>query len=146
MAGQSNDFDAAGFRDAIREVMLMGAPVPEGERAKFYWSKTLVYNTPTDANNTPFDPDATVTETQPAAVTVPCGIEYFDSQDMPTVFGSVTATRIKVTLFDEEYDKVKGCSWVVVGGERFFYKKTEVPKALFDAGVYILHFRAENDL
>lgn len=146
MAGTSSDFDGAGFRDAIHEVMLMGAPVPEGERAKFYFTKTLVYNTPTDDNNTPFDPDATVTETQPDPVTVNCGVEYFDATDQPTVFGSVTATRLVITVLDEEYDRVKGCSYVVMGGERYFYKKTEVPRALFDVGVYVLHFRAENDL
>lgn len=146
MAGTSPDFDGSGFRDAIHEVMLMGAPPTESERAKFFWAKTLVYNTPVDDNGVPFDPDATVTSTQPDPVSVPCGIEYFDAQDQPVVFGSVTASRLAITLLDEDYDKVKGCAWVTVGGERYFYKRTQPPAGLFDVGVYTMHFTAENEL
>lgn len=146
MAGTSNDFDAAGFRDAIHEVMLMGAPTAEADRAKFYFTKTLVYNTNVDDNNVPFDPDATVTETQPAPISAACGIEYFDANDQPIVFGSVTASRVGVTLLDEEYDKVKGCAYMVIGGERYFYKRTEPPAGLFDVGVYTMYFAAENEV
>lgn len=146
MAGTSNDFDGSAFRDAIHSVMQMGAPPSTAEQAKFYWSKALVYNTPTDENNTPFDPDATVTETQPEPVSVPCGIEYFDADDQPTTFGSVTASHLAITLLDEDYDRVKGCAWVVLGGERYFYKRTQAPLGLFDVGVYIMRFTAENEL
>lgn len=126
--------------------MVMGAPVITSDQTKFFFSKTLVYNKPVDDNNVPFDPDATVTETQPAPVSAPCGIEYFDADDQPIVFGSITATKLRVTLLDEDYDRVKGCAWLVVGGERYFYKRTRPPQGLFDVGVYTLTFSAENEM
>ncbi len=77
---------------------------------------------------------------------VPCAIEYFDREGQPTVFGPVTASKLLITLLDEDYDQVKGCAYVVVGGDRYFYKRTIPPVGLYSVGVYQIVFIAENDI
>ena len=93
----------------------------------------------------PFDPQATVTRTEPTPVKVDCAIEYFDAENQPTNFGMIAPSRISVTLLDEDYDRVKECAYVVVHGDRYNYRRTEPPSGLFDVGVYTMHFTAENE-
>lgn len=146
MAGSNPDFNAGEFRSAIRLVFDMAAPPIEGERAVFVFPNGLQYNAAVDGEDVPFDPQATVTRTPGARVTgVPCGIEYFDAQGEQIVFGTVTATKIVITFLDEDYQQAKGCAYVVIGPDRYIYKRTEPPSGLFDVGLYRLHFTAEND-
>lgn len=146
MAGFNPDFDSSEFRTGIRFAFEMGAPVEIGDQATFFFPNQLVYNRPVDDEFTPFDPQATVTTVPPRPVKVLCGIEYQGAEGQAIVFGTVTASRLVITLLDEEYALVQGCSYVVVGGERYNYRRTEKPNGLFDVGLYLLHFQAENDV
>lgn len=146
MAGTSPDFDPVEFRAAIHAVMDLGAPPTPSERVTFYFARSLVYNAPTDDENTPFDPTATVTEIPGQAVTVPCAVEYTDREGEPVPFGMVTASKLVITLLDEDYDQVKGCSYVVAGGDKYLYRRTVPPMGLYSVGVYQLIFVAENEL
>src|SRR5438309_2807566 len=119
MAGRNSGFDARAFRQNIRFVMQMGTPPLEGEQAAFYFPSQLVYNTPVDADDVPFDPSATVTRIVPPAVKVPCAVEYKDVNGELTDFGVITPSKASITLLDEDYAKVKGCSYVVLRGEKF---------------------------
>lgn len=145
MAGTDPGFNATGFRDAIHFAMALGAPPDVGERATFHFPKTLVYNTPIDGNSTPFDPTATVTATEPPTVQVDCAIEYQDDENQPTNFGLIAPSRITVTLLDEDYEKVRHCAYVVVGGDRYDYRRTEPPSGLFEVGVYTMHFTSNSE-
>lgn len=148
MAGRHPDGPGASaeFRAALRFVYEMAAPVQDGEQAVFYFPSQLIYNRSVDAEDVPFDPSATVTNVPPTPVKVLCGIEYQDAEGQAIVFGTVTASRLVISLLDEEYVRVQGASYVVVGGERYNYRRTEVPNALFDVGFYLMHFVAENEL
>lgn len=146
MAGTSPDFDPEEFRSAIHSVMELGAPPDPAERVTFYFARSLVYNTPVDDDNTPFDPSATVTEQPPRAVTVPCAVEYADREGEPVPFGVVTASKLLITLLDEDYDQVKGCAYVVAGGDKYLYRRTVPPMGLYSVGVYQMIFIAENEL
>lgn len=146
MAGTFRDFDAKDFRKQIRFVFDMAAPPIEGERAVFVFPTGLQYNAPVDGEDVPFDPSATVTRTPGRTVSdVPCGIEYFDAMGEQVVFGQVTATKIVITFLDGDYIRVKGCAYVVIGPDKYIYKRTEPPSGLFDVGIYRMHFTAEND-
>ena len=139
-------FNGAEFRNAIRFVYDMAAAPVDEERLTFYFASQLVYNTGVDGENVPFDPTATVTRIVPPPVrNVPCGITYRDRQGEEIVFGTVTATRLAVTLLDEDYERVKGCDYVVIGGDKYIYKRTEPPSGLFDVGLYTMHFTAESE-
>lgn len=140
-------FNGAEFRDAIHFAMQMGAAPDEAEQVKFHFPSVLTYNTgaPHDGLGVPFDPNATVTSTAPPAVHVDCAVEYFDKEDQPTSFGLMAPSRIAITLLDVDYVTVKDCSYVVVHGDRYDYRRTEPPGGLFDVGLYVMHFSAENE-
>lgn len=145
MAGTNAGFNAAGFRDAIHFAMKMGAPPDQGERATFHFPAQLVYNGSMDGGHVPFDPTATVVSTEPPTIQVDCAIEYFDAENQPTNFGMLAPSRIAVTVLDVDYDQVKGCSYVVVHGDRYDYRRTEPPSGLFDVGVYTMHFTSQSE-
>mgnify|MGYP001579973849 CR=1 FL=1 len=146
MAGTDPTFDADEFRQSIHAVMNLGAPPQTGDQVVFYFARSLVYNTPVDDENTPFDPAATVTEGPGQSVTVPCAIEYTDREGEPVPFGMVTATKLAVTLLDEDYDQVKGCAYVVAGGDKYLFRRTVPPVGLYSVGVYTMIFVAENEV
>lgn len=146
MAGSNSDFDASAFRTGIRFVFDMAAPPVEGERAVFWWESGLVYTSPVDGEDVPFDPHATVQRTPGRRVSgVACGIEYQDAQGQEIVFGTVTASRLAITFLDQDYDKVKGCAYVTIGADKYLYKRTQPPSGLFDVGLYTMHFVSENE-
>lgn len=150
MAGKNSGFNAKAFRDGLHFVMNMGAPTEVNDQATFYFPTQLVYqageSTDVDAEGVPFDPDIPVTRVTPAGIKVPCAVEYSDANGQATDFGLITPTKAAITFLDEDYEKVEGCSYVLLGGEKFVYRHTEFPSALFDVGLYTMHFAAENDL
>jgi hypothetical protein len=146
MAGSSADFDGDEFRTNIRMVMELGAAPKSSEQVIFCFPKQLIYNRPTDDENTPFDPTATVTQSPRREVRVPCAVEWIDHEGETVPFGTVTATKLNITLLDEEYDQVKGCSYVIAGGDKYLYRRTAPPVGLYDVGVYQMVFVAENEL
>lgn len=138
MAGSSPDFDTAGFNAAIRAAMQMGAPLAEEDRATFHFPQTGTA-THRSEDDVPWDPDVVHDRQGADPVTVDCAVEYAQPADQDTRLGIIRPTRIQITLLQADYDLVKGCEYVVYGGERYAYRATE-DMALFDAGVYTLHF------
>lgn len=143
MAGKNNGFNAKAFRSAIRQVYTMAAPPVSDEQATFFFPPQLVYNVGTDAEDTPFDPSATVTRTQPPAVKVPCALDFKGVSEMSD-FGLLSPAKIAITLLDEDYAKVAGFAYVVIRGERYNYASVDPPSGLFDVGLYTVHVVAES--
>jgi hypothetical protein len=145
MAGTNGGFDSGAFRSSIRFVFNMAASPATDEQVAFYFPSQLVYNKSVDTEDVPFDPAATVTSVPSAPVKVPCAVEYVDTEGNIGTFGIVTPSRIAITLLDEDYAKIKGATYVVIAGDRYNYRRTEPPSGLFDVGLYVLHFTAENE-
>lgn len=123
--------------------MDFGAPTRSADKATFY-TPPLSTSVGADEDGVPFDPDA------PRAVThtgrsVPCAIEYLDRADINETFGAIQASRIKITLLDPDYQKVKGFTYVVVGGEKYMYRLTEPPVALGSIDVWTVQAVAEDE-
>jgi hypothetical protein len=144
MAGRNAGFNGREFRKQIRFVMNLGAPPVDGEQATFYFPSQLIYNTNVDAEDVPFDPTATVTRNTPTPVKVPCAVEFKTAAGVPTDFGLIVPAHAEITLLDEDYAKVKGCTYVALRGEKYVYRSTDYPTGLFDVGVYVMHFVAED--
>lgn len=144
MAGKNPGFNAKAFRKNIRFVYQMAAPPLTEEQASFYFPTQLVYNVGTDAEDTPFDPSSTVVRTQPDPIKVPCSIEFKETSGQVIDFGVLTPALCIVTLLDEDYERIKGCSYMVLRGEKYNYESTDAPSGLFDVGLYSLQFRAES--
>lgn len=145
MAGQGPGFDADEFRSAIQFAMTMGAAPKEEEQVTFLFAPQLVYSAPTDDTNVPFDPNATVVETMPEPVRVPCAVEYFDATGQLTELGIVAPTRVELLLLDTDYEQVKDAVAVVIHGDRYNYRKTEPPSGLFTVGIFTLHYDAVDE-
>ena len=138
MAGTSDGFDKSAFEAGIRTAMGLGAPVAVADQAKFYFPK--VTTSAADANGVPFALNATPTVTQKPAQVVACAIETVEVADQDTRLGTVRPSRLKVTLLEAEHTTVKGCAYVVVGGDRFDYRHTDPPVGLYDASVWTMWF------
>ena len=123
----------------------MGAAVQPDEQVKFYPPSQLVYNTPVDGANLPFDPQATVTSTSIPPIQVDCAVEYFDAEDQPTTFGLIAPARVVITVLDDAYQRIKDCPYIVIHGDRYNYRRTQPPLGLFDVGIYQLHYMAVNE-
>jgi hypothetical protein len=145
MAGTNPDFNPTAFRDGLRFAFNMAAaPIPD-EQVIFHFPANLVYVGNVDASGVPFDPNTTVQPIEPPTVKVPCAVEYDDTESVTTNFGWIAPARVRITLLDEEYQKVKGCSYVTIAGDKYNYRRTEPPSGLFDVGLYTMHFTAENE-
>lgn len=143
--GGSQGFNASEFRDAIHFAMQMGAGLDETEQVTFYFESTYAGTSNKDGQGVPFAVDAALTPTTPDPIRRDVAIEYFDAEGQPTGFGPLTPSRLALTLLDEEYVDVKDAKWVVVHGDRYNYSRTEPPQALFDVGVYVMHFKSEDE-
>lgn len=147
MAGQHSDPSFAGrFTEGIHFAMEMGASPDEDEQATFHFPPVLVYDGEArDASGVPFDPTKTVTEQRPDPVRVPCAVEYYDERGQMTTLADIHSTRVKITLLGEDYEKVKGTSFVICGGDKYIYRRTQPPSGLFEVGLYEMWFHAEHE-
>jgi len=145
VAGSSTRFNAAGFRTAIRSVMEMGAPPKVEDRLTFHFDRTTAISGSTDSEGVPFDPAASMEVTTKPDLRVPCAVEYVNATDEPTRFGVVVPTRLKVTLLDEDYARVKDASSVTMGGDRYLRHAEPPAVGLFNVGVHEMVFVAENE-
>lgn len=143
-------FDAAKVTAGISKAMGFGEPTRTEDKAWFYFPTTRVSTdlTPpaTDQDGVPFDLTAQVTPTTTKArLLVQCAVEYLDAQPTPERFGELTSSHIKITLMDADYQKVKGFSYVVAGGDKYLYQRTEPPVALGTIDFWFIHCTAEDD-
>lgn len=137
-------FDRARIVAGLRRAMVFGEPTRSADRATFYVVTTTTGVGPRDEDLVPFDPVVART-VKPTAVTVPCAVEYGDRGDQVETFGTITPSRVKVTLLDDDYQQVKGFSYVVIGGDKYLYRLTEPVVALGSVDVWTVHVVAEDE-
>lgn len=145
MASGDIRIDADDFRRSIRSVMTMGLPPDLADQPAFVFPGDIVNSDPADDEDVPFDSEARPTVAAPVIVRRPCAIEYVDNAGKMENFGLVVKSKVMLTLLDEDYEAIKGFSYVVIGGDRFIYTKTETPIGLDTVGVWIVHATAEDD-
>lgn len=141
-------FDAAAVKAGIHKAMGFGEPTRTEDKAWFYFptSRSTTSGSPSDQDGVPFDPTAVTTPTQAKTrLQVPCAIEFVDAQPSPETFGEFTATRIVITLMDEDYQRIKGFAYVVAGGDKYLYARTEPPVALGTIDFWTVHATAEDE-
>lgn len=131
----------------LHQAMGFGEPTRAGDKATFYFPKGTPVDTgmPVDEDSVPFDPDAQPTYATKPPVKVPCAIEYFERGDINETFGTVKASRIKITLLDEDYQRVKGFSYVAAGGDKYVYDTTPPSDALASIDVWTVWCIAEDE-
>lgn len=148
-------FDSAGFRQAIRFAMQMGAPPDPDKRPKFlpkaegrtYYRNGVEIPTPrTDRDGRPLDPTIEMVETKPEPVTdVDCAIEIVTAESDELPVGNFRPTKAVVTFLDDEYAKVADCREMVYNGDRYVYGYEPELNGLFDVGVHTQVYYAVDD-
>lgn len=142
-------FDAAAARSGILKAMGFGEPTRADDKATFFFPKSRTSNPTTaahDQDGVPFDPTVPVaTADSKTKVQVACAIEVGDGTETIATYGSDRATRITITLLDDEYQQVKGFAYVVAGGDKYLYDWTEPPVALGTIDVWTVHCTAEDE-
>jgi hypothetical protein len=145
MAGTNQGFDAAEFRDGIHFAMNMGAPIATTDQVKFYFAPDPTTTGSVDATGMPFDPTTTPTAVTPDPITVPCAVEYDRQEGEHDRVGFVVPSRLRILLLDVDYERVKECSYIVHGGDRYDLRYEEPPLGLFDVGVHTMVFVARGE-
>lgn len=152
MAGTNAGFDAAGFRQAIRDTMIMGLPNTVAARPTFRWRTERAYWNPDPGGNT-YDFTAVPTsETVIADLQVPCAVEFTSAGAAgdTTVVGQFDTTRIKVTLLDEEWRALlarggRTPDEIIHSGNTYIVEYQEPVVALFDVDVHTIHASARDE-
>lgn len=125
--------------------MTLGLPPVETDRPIFFTPQDAVNYARADNEEIPFDPSARPQVPAPVQVSVPCAVEYVDAAGRVETFGTVNPSKIRLTLLDEDYQRVVGFSYVEIGGDRYNYAKTEPPLGLGEVGVWTIHCIAEDE-
>lgn len=138
-------FDEAEVRAGLLSAMAFGEPNAEADKATFYTYPARTVDATTDDEGVPFDPAHRVTSS-PTPKTVRCAIEYGFTGATAERFGDLQPASAAITLLDVEYLQVKGFDFVVIGGQKFLYDKTEGPYGLGSIDVWVVHCKSEDQL
>lgn len=144
MAGVQPGFNADEVRAGLRLAMSVGLPPVEVEQPTFFFARVASTNANADEDEVPFDVTKRRTLAPPVSVRVPCAVEYFDNQGKIENFGIIVPSKIEITLLDQDYARVKGFEYVVVGGNKYWYTRTAPPMGLVSVGVYTIYCNAED--
>lgn len=125
--------------------MQVGLPTQSVDQPTFFMPLSMTAVEPIDQSGTPFDPGYQPIRQPRKTVKVPCAIEYHDGEGKLENFGVIVPARVKITLLDQDYLAVKGFEYVVIGGIRYFYRRTETPLGLISVGVYTVHCVSEDE-
>jgi hypothetical protein len=137
---------AADFRNAIHAVMTMAAPTGTDEQAVFHFPPAVVVHANHDGLGIPFDPSQARTATEPATVTTTCLVSFHNAGGQAdTPFGVAKSTRVSIYLLDTEYAAVRGCSHVMIRGDRYDYSEEPPGVGLFDVTLHEMIFTAWNE-
>lgn len=149
----ASGFDEANFRSAIRETMRMGMPPNDDHKLRWFWRRNQTF-VPDSPGGSPYD------WTQPAEPDTagnPTGdpeddgliVDYaFDFNagggGQVTPLGSVDPSKITVTLFDVDYDRVKTADYCLIGTTRYIIQFSAAPYALFNVTMHDIMLQAED--
>lgn len=134
----SAGFDAARFRTAISNTMLMGLPESTAERATFRWTTEKTYSV-ADAAGQPFDwTAAPATTTSHVDVQVPVAVEFSGNVrgSADTVIGQFDVPKAIITILDTDYPSVEGADQVILGGNTYVVDFVAPPIGLFGVTIY----------
>lgn len=144
MAGSVPGFNADEVRAGLRLAMTVGLPPVEADQPTFFMPRVASTTGAADEDFIPFDPAQRRTLAPPVSHRVPCAVEYFDNQGKIENFGVIVPSKVEITLLDEDYAKIKGFEFVVIGGNKYWYSRTAPPNGLVSVGVFTIYCTAED--
>jgi len=144
---QIPNFDAAAVRAGLRLAMQVGLPVVVEDQPTFFMPTVVTGDGAhrLDQQGTPFDPAYRPARAQVAGIQVPCAVDYRDSAGSNEAMGPVSSTGVVLTLLDEDHTKVKGFAYVVIGGVKYNYLRTDRPQGLVSVGIFTVHCLSDDE-
>jgi hypothetical protein len=145
MAATDPNFDADDFIAGIHTAMSLGFAPDQSDQPVFHFAPVVTTSDSVDDDGIPFDPDSRPTSVSPPTKRVPCAIDYIDAMGKVDTFGTIVASRVLLTFLDVDYQQVVGFDWVVIGPNRYFYRKTRPPMGLDSVGLHQVECVAEDE-
>jgi hypothetical protein len=130
--------------DSLRLAMDFGSPNTVSDKATFYMPRTVSGSGNVDSYQVPMNPENNRTFSSLVKKTVPVALEYLDAAGKDINFGTLNASRVRLTLLGPDYLQIKGFEYMVVSGNKFIYSKTEPIIALGSIDVAIIYCVAED--
>lgn len=134
---------------ALRQTMVLGLPVEDEQKPTFYFNPVVEWER-YDTEGSPWEWDATPTsEVETSPVQPICAYEFFSplgrQGGFATEVGDFTPTTLVVTLLQEEWEQVRGFSYVTVGPseQRWLFRYWRPAYGLGGFTVYQIHCSAE---
>lgn len=157
--GITTGFDPAGFRNAIKFAMQMGAPNMDGRQIAFVKkNNTVTYHLGSellttgdprlkvDRDGKPLNPNIRVTKGQDTVVDgIDCAIEIKQVQRDELPVGNFRPIRATVTVLDVDYAEIKDCRELLYNGDRYQYGFEPEDYGLFEVDVHSIVFYALED-
>lgn len=134
----SSKFNAAKFRFAIENAMLMGMPENGGEQATFMWRPDREF-AKQDRRRKPYNWTATpVTDETHEPVTIPVAVEFSQNSRVSseTVVGSFNTPRATITVLDTHYPQVETADLVKFDDGIYKIEFWAPPQGLFPVTIY----------
>lgn len=140
-------FDGDAFREGIWTAMAVGLPPELEDQPAFVKPAAVVQDAnERDTDGVPLDWRQPRSKVGPdTVVQVPCAVEYFDAMGQAMAFGAISATKVVLTLLDHDYELVKGFSYVVLGGNKYLYDRTEPPLGMVDVTIWRVHCDSDDE-
>jgi hypothetical protein len=141
----------AQVRDALRQTMVLGMPVVEANRPKFFFERQVTYSD-FDNDNKPWDwTAAPLTDVTPAPVQPICTWKFFaplgrQGQLVETA-GEFNPTTVVFTFMDVDYDTMVNASNCTIGPNlerKYWFRYAQPESGLGGLGVYQVTFGAED--
>lgn len=131
-------FDQARVIEGLHKAMGFGEPNVVGDKTTF-WTETATASAGAkDQEDVPFDPSVRRPTTK-SSKQVTCALEYNEKSTVVNDYGVSQPSSVTITLLDEDYQQIKGFSWVVAGGNQYFYSETEPPTGMGSIDVWTVH-------
>jgi hypothetical protein len=140
-------FPEAEFRDAIRQTMLMGMPESDAEKLVWHWDRQKTWEPqspsghPYNLNATPVTdlPGSTAQDPEDDGLIVDYILEDNNTEQTDTTqLGLIDFGKIKITIFDTDWERVKTADYATIGDTRYQIDTTAPPEALFGVTMHTI--------
>jgi hypothetical protein len=151
-------FPEAQFRQSIRDAMKMGMPEDDAEKLTWFWKRAQTFN-PDDLAGRPLDwtaapitddPGNPVDDAEDDGMIVDYALEANNLSSQVdqsiTALGNFNFQKIKVTLFDVDFEKIRTADYARIGTIVYTIRLEAPPYALFGVTMHDVHLEALDEI
>lgn len=136
-------------RDVLRQTMVMGLPEEDSDKPTFYFERAVNWDEHDNEDNPWEWDDSPVSATQKVPQQPICAFEFFAPLGRQgahyTEVGDFNPTTLLVSLFEDEFERVRGASHVQIGPSslRWYFRYWRPAQGLNDMTLYQVTFNSD---